>query len=108
MILFLELDLLPHDVHGSRVNESDTVLVESDTDLIESGGTVVVEWETEIVSDTRKTNESDADVIIESDPGKINDNVNTETSRPRARGRWRRRAKRFFKVFTCCVKQPHQ
>ena len=103
--------MLPHDAHGSRVNESETVLAESDTMLIESG-TVLAESDTEetieIVSDIGKTNESNVDVIIESDHEEINENVNTETRRPRARGRWRRRARRFFKVFTCCVKQPHQ
>ena len=108
---YSELDLLPHDAHGSTVNESETVLVESDTVLIESG-TVLAESDTdetiEIVSDTGKTNESNVDVIIESDHEEINENVNTETRRPKTRGRWRRRVRSLLKVFTCCVKQPNQ
>ena len=95
------MGLLPHDAHGSRVNESDTDLIQSGTVVVESG-TAVVE------SETRKTNESNSDVIIESDPENISDNVNTETRRPKARGKWRKRVRSLFKVFTCCVKQPDQ
>ena len=82
------MDLSPNDVHGSRVDESETVFVESDT-----------------LSDTGKTKESNVDVTIESDHEEINENVNTETRRPKARGRWRKRVRSLFKVFTCCVKQ---
>ena len=71
--------------------------------LIESG-TVLAESDTHI----GKTNESNVDEIIESDHEEINENVNTETRRPKARGRWQRRVRSLFKVFTCCVKQPHQ
>ena len=92
------MDLLPCDAHGSRVNESETVSAESDTVLID---TVLVESDTDLV-------DSDPGVIVESDTLEINENVNTETRRPKARGRWRRRVRSLFRVFTCCVKQPHQ
>ena len=94
------MDLLPHDAHGLRVNESETVSVESDTVLIESG-TVLVGSETDLI-------QSDTDIVVESDPVEINENVNTETRRPKSRGKWRRRVRSLFKVFTCCVKQPQQ
>ena len=93
---YLELNLLSNDAHGSRVNESETVFVESDTVLLAESDT---EETIEIVS-------SNVDVTIESDHEEINENVNTETRRPKTRGRWRKRVRSLFKVFTCCVKQP--